>query len=52
VDLVLRPVSEIIHLPGFEFVGPVHSQIQFESVFSAAVVYGSTHRDAAGERRP
>jgi molybdate transport system substrate-binding protein len=32
VDLVLRPVSEIIHLPGFDFVGPVPGQIQFVSV--------------------
>jgi molybdate transport system substrate-binding protein len=47
VDLVLRPVSEIIHLPGFDFVGPVPAQIQFLSVFTAAVVTGSKQADAA-----
>lgn len=47
VDLVLRPVSELIHLPGFDLVGPVPAQIQFMSVFSAAVVSGSKHVDAA-----
>ena len=44
---VLRPVSEIIHARGFDFVGPVPSQIQFMSVFSAAVVTGSKQVDAA-----
>jgi len=47
VDLVLRPVSEIIHLPGFDFVGPVPTQIQFVSVFTAAVVVGTKQVDAA-----
>ena len=41
VDLVLRPVSELINLPGFDFVGPVPEAVQFISVFSAAVVAGS-----------
>ncbi len=44
---VLRPVSEIIHARGFDFVGPVPLQIQFMSVFSAAVVTGSKQVDAA-----
>ena len=47
VDLVLRPVSEIMRLPGFDFVGPVPEQIQFVSVFTAAVVTGSKQADAA-----
>ena len=44
---MLRPVSELIHLPGFDLVGPVPAQVQFMSVFTAAVVSGSTHVDAA-----
>lgn len=40
--MVLRPVSEIIRARGFEFVGPLPAQIQFTSVFSAAVVTGSS----------
>lgn len=46
-DLVLRPVSELINLPGFDLVGPVPAQVQFMSAFSVAVVSGSTHVDAA-----
>ena len=45
--VVLRPVSEIIHAPGFDFIGPVPAQIQFMSVFSAAVVASSKQVDAA-----
>ena len=45
--VVLRPVSEIIHAPGFDFVGPLPAQIQFMSVYSAAVVTGSQQVDAA-----
>jgi molybdate transport system substrate-binding protein len=47
VDLVLRPVSELVHLPGFDFVGPVPESIQFTTVFTAAVVSGSRQIDAA-----
>ncbi len=45
--VVLRPVSEIIHAPGFDFVGPVPAPVQFRSVFSAAIVWGSGQVDAA-----
>jgi molybdate transport system substrate-binding protein len=41
VDLVLRPVSELLNLPGFDYVGPVPQAVQFISVFSAAVVSNS-----------
>ena len=47
VDLVLRPVSEIINLTGFDYVGPVPREIQFVSVFTAAVVAGTRQADAA-----
>lgn len=41
VELTLRPVSEILHLPGMTFVGTVPDEIQFLSVFSAGIVSGS-----------
>jgi molybdate transport system substrate-binding protein len=47
VDLVLRPVSEITNLPGFDFVGPVPNEIQLVTVFTAAIVNGSKQFDAA-----
>jgi len=47
VDLVLRPVSEIVNVPEFEFVGPVPQEIQYVTTFSAAVVTNSKQVDAA-----
>ena len=46
VDLVLRPVSEIVSIPGFEFVGPVPQEIQDVSTFSTAVVTNSKQLEA------
>ena len=46
VDLVLRPVSEIVAVPGFEFVGLVPQEIQYVTTFSAAVVTNSKQLDA------
>lgn len=45
--VVLRPVSEIIHAPGFDYIGPLPAQIQFMTVFSAGVVTGTKQVDAA-----
>src|SRR4051812_27856802 len=46
-DLTLQPLSELIHAPGVEVVGPVPNEVQFVSVFSAAVVAGSEQVEAA-----
>ena len=46
-DLVLRPISEIINLPGFDYVGPIPKEIQYVSVFTAAVVRGSKRVEEA-----
>ena len=40
-DLAIQPVSEILHAPGIDFVGTIPSEIQYVSVFSAALVKGS-----------
>ena len=40
-DAVVQPVSELIHMPGVDFVGPVPAEIQYVSVFSTAIVAGS-----------
>lgn len=45
--VVLRPVSEIIHARGFDFIGPLPAQIQFTSVFSVAIVTGSSKAGSA-----
>ena len=40
-DLAVMPVSEIVHAPGVDLVGPIAPEIQFVQTFSAGVVAGS-----------
>ena len=40
-DLAIQPVSELIHVGGADYLGPVPNVVQFVSVFSAAIVSGS-----------
>jgi molybdate transport system substrate-binding protein len=46
-DVAVMPVSEIVHAPGVELAGTIAEEIQLNQVFSAAVVAGSKHTDAA-----
>ncbi|HEY6213460.1 MAG TPA: substrate-binding domain-containing protein [Vicinamibacterales bacterium] len=48
-EIALQPISELLPQPGAEVVGPLPAQIQYVSVFSAAVLTQS--RDAAACRR-
>lgn len=45
--LAVQPVSELLNVPGLEFVGTIPADIQYISIFSAAVVSGSTETDRA-----
>jgi molybdate transport system substrate-binding protein len=45
--LVILPVSEILGMPGVEFVGTIPTQLQLPSVYAAAIVAGSKERDTA-----
>jgi molybdate transport system substrate-binding protein len=49
VEIAIRPVSELVNVPGIDFVGPVPEEVQYLSIFSAAIVGGS-HRVDAGEQ--
>ena len=49
VEIGIRPVSELVKLPGIDFVGPVPKEVQYLSMFSAAIVAGSKQVDA-GQR--
>jgi molybdate transport system substrate-binding protein len=40
-EIAVQPVSELLHVPGTEFVGTLPKEIQYVSVFSAAMVEGS-----------
>jgi len=46
-EIAIQPVSEIIHAAGADFVGAIPKEIQYVSVFSAALVQGSQEQDAA-----
>ena len=49
VDIAIRPVSELVNVPGIDFVGAVPEELQYLSIFSAAIVAGSKQVDA-GQR--
>jgi molybdate transport system substrate-binding protein len=40
-EIAIQPVSELLHVPGSEFVGTIPMELQYVSVFSGAVVAGS-----------
>src|SRR5499433_1143680 len=46
-DLVVMPVSEIVHAAGVDFAGSLAPEIQFVQTFSAAVVAGSGDIEAS-----
>ena len=46
-EIAIQPISELIHVRGADFLGPVPVEIQYNSVFSAAVVAGSSQQEAA-----
>jgi molybdate transport system substrate-binding protein len=46
-ELAIQPVSELLRVPGVDFVGPIPADVQYISVFAAAVVAGSKEIDAS-----
>ena len=46
-EIAVQAVSEILHVPGTDFVGTIPAEIQYISVFSAAVVANSQETEAA-----
>jgi molybdate transport system substrate-binding protein len=48
-DIAIQPVSELLHVPGTDFVGTLPQEIQYISVFSAALVAGTARSDEAGK---
>jgi len=49
VEIAIQPVSELLHVPGTDFVGTLPKEIQYISVFSAALVAGSANVSQAGK---
>jgi molybdate transport system substrate-binding protein len=46
-EIAIQPVSELLHVPGVEFVGTLPAEIQYVSVFSAAIVANSNELGAS-----
>jgi molybdate transport system substrate-binding protein len=46
-ELAIQPVSEILHMPGVEFAGPIPTDLQHVSVYAAAIVAGSKELEAS-----
>ena len=46
-DLVILPVSELLHAPGVDFIGMIPAEIQHISVFTAGIVAGSNELEAS-----
>jgi molybdate transport system substrate-binding protein len=46
-EMVVLPVSEILPVPGVDFVGTIPAEIQLVQVFSAALVKGTKNPDAS-----
>jgi len=46
-EIAVQPVSELLHAPGTKFVGTIPKEIQYVSVFSAAMVMGSKEAKAS-----
>jgi molybdate transport system substrate-binding protein len=46
-DIAIQQLSELAVVPGVEIVGPLPDAVQKVTIFAAAVMTGSAHRDAA-----
>lgn len=46
-EIAIQPVSELLHVPGADFVGTIPAEIQYISVFSAAMVSKSKQPEAS-----
>jgi molybdate transport system substrate-binding protein len=43
--IVVQPISELLHVPGLDFVGAIPAELQLIQTFAAAIVAGSTELD-------
>ena len=46
-EIAVQPVSELLHVPGVDFVGAIPAEIQYISIFAAAVVAGTKELEAS-----
>ena len=48
-NIIVQPISELLHKPGLDFLGPIPAEIQLIQTFAAAIVSGS--KDIEASRR-
>jgi molybdate transport system substrate-binding protein len=46
-EIAIQPVSELLHVPGTDYVGTMPAEIQYISVFSGAIVSGTREPELA-----
>ncbi len=46
-QLSIQPVSEILHVPGVELLGPLPKELEYREVYAAAIIAGSKQAEAA-----
>jgi molybdate transport system substrate-binding protein len=46
-SIVVQPISELLHVPGLDYVGPIPAELQLVQTFAAAVIRGSREHEAA-----
>jgi molybdate transport system substrate-binding protein len=46
-DIVVQPISELLHVQGLDYVGPIPAELQLIQTFAAAVVAGSNELEAS-----
>jgi molybdate transport system substrate-binding protein len=46
-DIIVQPISELLHRPGLDFLGPIPAEIQLIQTFAAAIVAGSKEIEAS-----
>ena len=46
-DIVVQPISELLHVQGLDYLGPIPAELQLIQTFAAAVVAGSNELEAS-----
>lgn len=46
-NIAIQPSSELVNIPGIDYVGPLPSNIQLIQTFAAAIIKNAAHPDAA-----
>jgi molybdate transport system substrate-binding protein len=46
-DIAVQPASELMHVPGLDYAGPLPNEVQLIQVFAAAIVAGAKETGAA-----